>query len=92
MIMARITITYLPTKKSMKISHLELHLVELAKNEINKGVNLDQLKNSLECELNDWKTKRDKYRNALTSLEKRYARQLYLTNNNLDLVVFEAYY
>lgn len=87
-----ISIIYLKTKSAMKISHLELHLVELAKTEINKGVNLDQLKTSLEKELNEWKTKRDKYRNAPTALDKRYSRQLFLTNNNLDLVVFESAY
>lgn len=88
--MPPISITYLKTKSAMKISHLELHLVELAKEEIKKNPSLEQLNRTLQTELVNWKTTRDKYKNASTQLEHRYSRMLFLKNNGLDLVVFES--
>jgi len=88
--MARISITQLKTKSSVKMTNLETQLVQLAKQEIAKDISLDQLKNSLEQELNGWKSTRDKYKNATTEIDHRYSRQLYIQNKGIDLVVFES--
>jgi len=88
--MASISITQLKPKASVKMTNLETQLVELARQEIRKGISLDQPKNSLQRELNGWKTTRDKYKNATTEIDHRYSRQLFIRNKGIDLVVFES--
>ncbi|GLU54477.1 hypothetical protein Dfri01_39380 [Dyadobacter frigoris] len=90
--MARISITQLKTKSSVKMTNLETQLVQLARKEIAKDISIDQLKNSLKSELNQWKSTRDKYKNATTEIDHRYSRQLFIRNKGIDLVVFESAY
>lgn len=74
------------------MTNLETQLIQLARQEIAKGISIDQLKNSLKSELNDWKSTRDKYKNATTEIDHRYSRQLFIRNKGIDLVVFESAY
>ena len=90
--MAQISIKRLKTKASVKISNLEMQLIQLAQDEIKKGVDLQQLKTSLEKELNEWKTTRIKYKNATTEIDLRRKRTLFIRNSDADLVVFESAY
>lgn len=74
------------------MSNLEIQLIQLAREEIKKGINLEQLKNSLQRELDAWTTTRIKYKNAQTVIDLRYSRQLFIRNQDADLVVFESAY
>lgn len=69
-----------------------MQLVQLAREEIKKGVNLQQLKHSLQSELEEWKTTRIKYKNTTTMIDLRYSRMLFINNKGTDLVVFESAY